>query len=100
MYAPIKAGNTSSNAWKSPQTAQAGDGKHFPAKEGKRMNKKTMMAAGAAGAAAAMMVTAGAVSMASTGKNGRKMKKVAKKVAKGAEKAVMDLDKMVGRYYH
>lgn len=36
----------------------------------------------------------------SKGKNTRKMKKMAKKVARGAERAVLDLDKMVGRYYH
>ena len=62
------------------------------------MEKKTMMAA--AGLTAATMAVAAGVTAGTKGKNTRKMKKMAKKVARGAERAVLDLDKMVGRYYH
>lgn len=53
-----------------------------------------MVAAGVTAATAAVA----AVGMAVT-KNNRKAKKVAKKVAHGAQKAVLDLDKAVSRYY-
>ena len=62
------------------------------------MEKKTMMAA--AGLTAATMAVAAGVAAGSKGKTTRKMKKMAKPVARGAERAVLDLDKMVGRYYH
>ena len=62
------------------------------------MEKKTMMAA--AGLTAATMAVAAGVAAGTKGKNTRKMKKMAKQVARGAERAVLDLDKMVGRYYH
>ena len=32
-------------------------------------------------------------------KNSRKVKKMAKKVGRGAQQAVLDLDKAIGRYY-
>ena len=54
-----------------------------------------MVAAGVTAATAAVA----AVGLAAS-KNSRKMKKVAKKVAHGAERAVLDLDKAVSRYYH
>lgn len=60
------------------------------------MEMKTMMAA--AGLTAATMAVAAGV--ATNNKKSRKVKKMVKKVTKGAERAVMDLDKMVGRYYH
>lgn len=63
------------------------------------MEKKAMMTA-AGLTAATMAVAAAGVAATSKGKNTRKMKKMAKKVARGAERAVLDLDKMVSRYYH
>ena len=53
-----------------------------------------MVAAGVTAATAAVAAAGWAAT-----KNNRKMKKVAKKVAHGAERAVLDLDKAVSRYY-
>ena len=62
------------------------------------MEKKTMMAA--AGLTAATMAVAAGVAAGSKGKNTRKMKKMARKGGAGCRARVLDLDKMVGRYYH
>ena len=56
----------------------------------------TMMIAAGLTAATAAVAAAGYAAT----KNSRKMKKVARKVARGAEKAVLDMDRMLGRYYH
>lgn len=53
-----------------------------------------MMVAGGLAATAAMT----AAGMAAA-KNSRKVKKMAKKVGRGAQQAVLDLDKAIGRYY-
>ncbi len=58
-------------------------------------NHPMMMAAGITAAAAAAAAAGYAAN-----KNSRKMKKVAKKVARGAENAILDLDKTLSRYYH
>ena len=49
----------------------------------KHTTRSTMMVAGGLAAA----------------KNSRKVKKMAKKVGRGAQQAVLDLDKAIGRYY-
>lgn len=51
----------------------------------KHTTRTTMMVAGGLAATAA--------------KNSRKVKKMAKKVGRGAQQAVLDLDKAIGRYY-
>lgn len=59
----------------------------------KHTTRTTMMVAGGLAATAAMT----AAGMAA--KNSRKVKKMAKKVGRGAQQAVLDLDKAIGRYY-
>jgi len=60
----------------------------------KHTTRTTMMVAGGLAATAAMT----AAGMAAA-KNSRKVKKMAKKVGRGAQQAVLDLDKPIGRYY-
>ena len=60
----------------------------------KRTTRTTMIVAG--GLAAATAMTAAGMAAA---KNSRKVKKMAKKVGHGAQQAVLDLDKAIGRYY-
>ena len=60
----------------------------------KHTTRTTMMVAGGLAAPAAMT----AAGMAAA-KNSRKVKKMAKKVGRGAQQAVLDLDKAIGRYY-
>ena len=56
-----------------------------------KMNKKLLLLA----FATAAMTAAGMAAA----KNSRKVKKMAKKVGRGAQQAVLDLDKAIGRYY-
>lgn len=59
-------------------------------------NDNSMMVAVGLTAATAAVAAAGYAAS----KNSRTVKKVAKKVARGAERAVLDIDKTLGRYYH
>lgn len=62
------------------------------------MKHSSMMGPAVLGLAAVATVGAVGAYAAHNKKGHSKMKKVAKKVARGAEKAVLDLDKMVSKY--
>ena len=59
-------------------------------------NDHTMMIAAGITAATAAVAAAGIAAA----KNNTKVKRTAKKVARGAERAILDLDKTISRYYH